>query len=162
MRSDLGRRLFPVSGDAKLCAPCSLSAATGTPTDAFPDAAMSLEAVVATLEGMGLRVGFLGESSYAIAKPLEEFAHPEIEKSACWWGSLSGVFLLVLNDSANRDSHLVAVYAGPVVFEGQRSRRMLADNTFRLPTGFSQVLRYKEYARYIVHEAIHISPTSDV
>ena len=153
--------LFDVTGTANWCAPCSMSAATGLPTDKWDDEPWSIDGadpmihITSALEGVWSEVArrWIDElpwDSPRIGQPLSSF-------------SLPGRWVVQVDidgrTDLGADTHVVAL--GVERSRNGRWRRFLADNTIRRPRPLARVARYMAYRDAVVLGAVRLREEGD-
>ncbi len=106
--------LHPVTGKAKLCGPCALSALTGLSSETWPDGDIDKRAMPEELD----KVGFNAELGGWFRKPLSEFRRP-------------GVWVLVLCYPHPESEWLSNLHV--IAYARRRGEIQIADNTLRAP-----------------------------
>ena len=152
------RRLHPVTGVAKFCGPCALSAITGRSGDDWPDRPMHFPEIEAALVDAGMRPDRLPHDSWAIGRSLRAFADPTM----MLWPERrpvldpSGRWILHLATPPDPEpTHVVAVRV--TERDGNASiRRDLVDNNIRKPTGFGPVVNREPYSKMLVVAGLHV------
>ena len=153
--------LFDVTGAAKWCAPCSMSAATGLPTDTWDDKPWDIHG---------------DDPMLMISRALEhvwfQFTHRWIEElpgdspvigQSLFSFSLPGRWVIHVDvdgrTDLGADTHVVAV--GVELSQNGRWRRLLADNTIRRPRPLARVARYSAYRDAVVLGAVRLREVGD-
>lgn len=154
-----------VTGDAKLCGPCALSAVTGLPSNTWPDEAMTAEEIWGHLEkqrfehGAPFYVEPLPVDSFAIGRVFWAFCHPALNPDERPLPNPEGRWILAVDprDGSDEDLHSVAV---GVRRWGESWRRVMADNAHREPVPLGKC-RWGVYRRAIVVAGLHLVDDPD-
>ena len=149
-----------VTGDAKLCGPCALSAVTGLPSNTWPDEAMTAEEIWGHLEkqrfehGAPFYVEPLPVDSFAIGRVFWAFCHPALNPDERPVPNPEGRWILVVDPRDGSDEGLHSVAVG-VRRWGESWRRVMADNAHREPVPLGKI-KWGVYRRAIVVAGLHL------
>ena len=156
--------LFDVTGTAKWCAPCSMSAATGLPTDQWDDEPWSIDGADPMIHIMSALERVWSESARRWTRWIDELPwdSPLIGQPLSSF-SLPGRWVVQVDidgpTNPGADTHVVAL--GVERSRNGRWRRFLADNNIRCPRPLVQVARYMAYRDAVVLGAVRLREEGD-
>ena len=153
-------KLHPVTGSAKFCGPCALSAVTGLSSDTWPDEGTSTDDLERHLGAAGFSTERLPRYSPALALLIDYFCHPRWAKSFRTWLPVphpEGVWVISVQDGSDPDpdkpSHAIAFEYTP---GNNADGRRVADCGNREPRAFSALAQRKPWRNYYVVDGIHV------